>query len=81
MVISDTQEQQSSNGEQQALVNFYKIHNLPYQNIHTTNDVLNRSLALIDTTDWLAGQEKLSDYDSNIDAIMNILRQGQEYYR
>ena len=45
----------------QALISFYKHHNLPDQNIQTEQDVLNRSRDLIGKSDWLAGQEKLSD--------------------
>jgi WD40 repeat protein len=50
-------------GNKQALIKFYKSHNLPDQNICTTQDVVNRSRALIGKTDWLAGQEKLSAED------------------
>jgi hypothetical protein len=63
MVIFDTPEQNLSQGDKQVLIGFYKLHNLPDQNICTTQDVLNRSLALIGKTDWLAGQEKVSDSD------------------
>ena len=42
-----------SAGDQQVLVNFYKFYNLPDQNIHTIQEVLNRSHALIGRTDWL----------------------------
>ncbi|RKZ43986.1 MAG: hypothetical protein DRR00_28920, partial [Candidatus Parabeggiatoa sp. nov. 3] len=63
MVIFDTPEQVLSAGDQQVLVNFYQIFNLPNPQIRTTQEVLNRSLKLVGTTDWLAGQEKLSDDD------------------
>jgi formylglycine-generating enzyme required for sulfatase activity len=63
MVIFETPEQELSAGDQQVMVNFYKHHNLPNQNIRTTQDVLNRSHALIGRTDWLDAKEKLSDDD------------------
>jgi hypothetical protein len=63
MVIFDTPEKNLSEGDKQVLVGFYKFYNLPEQNIHTTQDVLNRSHALVGRTDWLAGQEKVSDED------------------
>ncbi|MEK8016451.1 MAG: TIR domain-containing protein, partial [Candidatus Parabeggiatoa sp.] len=63
MVIFNTVSQALSAGDQQVMTGFYKSFNLPDQNIRTTQDVLNRSLALIGKTDWLAGQEKVSDDD------------------
>ncbi|MDM8558104.1 TIR domain-containing protein, partial [Candidatus Parabeggiatoa sp. HSG14] len=63
MVIFDTPYQELSEGDKQVLVGFYKRHNQPNQNIQTTQDVLNRSLALIGRTDWLAAQQKVSDED------------------
>jgi WD40 repeat protein len=63
MVISETPEQQLSAEDQQVLVNFYNRYNLPAQNIHTTKDVLNRSHALVGTTDWLDAKQNLSDED------------------
>jgi hypothetical protein len=56
-------EQELLAGNKQALIGFYKFYNLPDQKIHTTQDVVNRSRALIGKTDWLAGQEKMSDDD------------------
>jgi len=50
-------------GNKQALIGFYKSYNLPDQNIRTTQDVFNRSRVLIGKSDWLAGQEKMSDDD------------------
>jgi hypothetical protein len=58
-----TPEQELSDGDKQVLVGFYKFYNQPDQKIHTTQDVVNRSRALIGKTDWLAGQEKVSDDD------------------
>ena len=63
MVIFNTPEQELSAGDQQVLAGFYKFYNLPDQKIHSTQDVLNRSLAVVGKTDWLAGQEKVSDSD------------------
>jgi WD40 repeat protein/tetratricopeptide (TPR) repeat protein len=63
LVIFDTPEQELSDGDKQVMVNFYKHHNLPNQNIRTTQDVLNRSHTLIGRTDWLDAKEKLADSD------------------
>ena len=63
IVIFDTPEQELSENDKQVLVGFYKFYNQPDQNICTTQDVLNRSHALVGKTDWLAGQEKVSDSD------------------
>ena len=54
-------EKELPEGNKQALIGFYKLHNQPDQNIRTTQDVVNRSRALIGKTDWLDGKEKLSD--------------------
>jgi hypothetical protein len=62
-VIYNTSEQELSAGDQQVLAGFYKFYNQPDQKIHSTQDVLNRSLAVVGKTDWLAGQEKVSDSD------------------
>jgi formylglycine-generating enzyme required for sulfatase activity len=61
MKISGTPTGDLSAKEKQALIRFYKYHNLPDQNIQTVQDVVNRSRDLIGKSDWLAGQEKLSD--------------------
>jgi len=74
MVIFDTPEKQLSAGDQQVLVNFYKSYNLPDQNIHTTKDVLNRSHALVGTTDWLDAKQNLSDED-----CQNLVEWAQPY--
>jgi hypothetical protein len=58
-----TPSQELSDGDKQVMAGFYQFYNLPDQNIQTTQEVLNRSNALIGTTDWLAGQEKISDDD------------------
>ena len=63
MVIFETLPQELSDGDKQVMVSFYKHYNQPDQNIHTTQEVLERSIALIGRTDWLAGQEKVSDED------------------
>jgi hypothetical protein len=63
MVIFDTLENFLSDGDKQVLVGFYKFYNQSDQNICTTQDVLNRSLALIGKTDWLDAKEKVSDKD------------------
>jgi len=63
MVIFNTAEKKLSEGDKQVLIGFYKLHNLPDQNICTTQDVLNRSHTLIGRTDWLDAKEKVSDDD------------------
>ncbi len=63
MVIFDTPEKELSEGDKQVLIGFYKLYNLPDQNIQTTQDVLNRSHTLIGRTDWLDAKEKVSDED------------------
>ncbi len=74
MVIFKTPEQALSAGDQQVMVNFYQYHNLPDQHIRTTQEVLDRSLALIGKTDWLDAKEKLSDED-----ITNLAQWAQQY--
>ncbi|RKZ92985.1 MAG: hypothetical protein DRR19_02530 [Candidatus Parabeggiatoa sp. nov. 1] len=74
MVIFKTPEQSLSAGDQQVLVTFYQFHNQPDQNIRTTQDVLNRSHALIGKTNWLDAKQKLSDED-----IKNIAQWAQSY--
>jgi WD40 repeat protein len=44
-------------------VNFYQFFNLPDPKIRTTQEVLNRSHALVGKTDWLDAKEELSDED------------------
>jgi len=63
MVIFKTVAQALSAGDQQVMVGFYEFFGLPDQGIRTTQDVLNRSHALIGRTDWLDAKENLSDAD------------------
>ncbi len=63
MVIFNTQSQELSDGDKQVMAGFYKRHNLPNQNIQTTQDVLDCSIAVVGRTDWLAAEEMLSDKD------------------
>ena len=74
MVIFETSAQTLSAEDKQELVKFYHLYNLPNQNIHTTQEVLKRSLALIGRTDWLDGQEQLSDED-----CQNLFQWAQSY--
>ncbi len=74
MVIFNTPEQALSAGDQQVLVGFYQFYNQPDQAIRTTQEVLDRSLALIGKTDWLDAKEKLSDDD-----ITNLAQWAQQY--
>jgi len=59
MVVFETPSQELSDGDKQVMMSFYKRYDQPGQNIHTTQEVLERSLALIGRTDWLVGQESL----------------------
>lgn len=61
MVIFQTDDQELSGGDQAVLRNFYKANGIPDQNITTTQQVLDRSLAVVGTTDWLDGKQNLSD--------------------
>jgi len=63
MRISGTPTGDLSAKDKQTLISFYKFYNLPDQNIQTAQDVVNRSRALIGKSDWLAGQEELSEED------------------
>ncbi|MGF1533726.1 MAG: toll/interleukin-1 receptor domain-containing protein [Bernardetiaceae bacterium] len=63
MVIFKTDAQELSKGDQAVLANFYATHGMPDAGIRTTQDVLDRTLALIGTTDWLDGKQILSDND------------------
>jgi hypothetical protein len=63
MRISGTLTGDLSAKDKQTLISFYKYYNLPDPNIQTIQDVVNRSRDLIGKSDWLAGQEKLSDED------------------
>jgi len=63
MVIFETPPQELSEGDKQVMVSFYKHYNQPDQNIHTTQEVLERSHALIGRTDWLDAKEKVTDED------------------
>ncbi|NJO15081.1 MAG: hypothetical protein HC877_04830 [Thioploca sp.] len=63
MVIFQTVSQTLSASDQADLQHFYADHHLPDPNLQTTQDVLNRSLALIGRTDWLDAKESLSTAD------------------
>ncbi len=63
MVIFQTPPQALSEGDKQGLRGFYQHYQCPEQNIHTSQDVLDRSLALIGKTDWLDASEQLTDED------------------
>ncbi|MFK5894417.1 MAG: TIR domain-containing protein [Pseudomonadota bacterium] len=65
MVIFNTPNKELSDGDKQVLVGFYKFHNLPDPNIQTTQDVLERSIAVVGSTDWLAAKEEVSDEACN----------------
>ncbi|MCK5718921.1 MAG: TIR domain-containing protein, partial [Thiomargarita sp.] len=60
---SKTEERPLSASIQQILVDFYKFYHLPPQNIQTNKDVIKRSRILVGKSNWLAGQEKISDED------------------
>jgi WD40 repeat protein/tetratricopeptide (TPR) repeat protein len=62
-VIFQTASQELSDGDKKVMSGFYQLHNLLDQNIQTTQDVLDRSHALIGRTDWLDAKENLSDDD------------------
>jgi len=66
MVIFQAPSLELSAGDQQVLVNFYEFFNQPNPNIRTTQQVLDRSLALIGKTDWLDAKEELSDDDCQL---------------
>jgi len=61
MSIYKTESQPLSKANQQALAGFYQHHNLPDPAIKTTQDVLNRSHALLGKRDRLDAKEKVSD--------------------
>jgi len=64
MVLFKTTPKALSDSDKQVLVNFYKTYHIKLaKEIQTAQDVLDRSNALIDTTDWLAAKETLSDKD------------------
>jgi WD40 repeat protein len=62
-VIFQTPSQELSDGDKKVMSGFYQHYNLPDQNIQTTQNVLDRSHALIGKTDWLDAKENLSDDD------------------
>lgn len=61
MVIFQTEDKPLSEGDQQVLKEFYKASGVPDPNITSAQQVLDRSLAVIGTTDWLDGKQDLSD--------------------
>ena len=65
MVIFNTESQELSDGDKKVLVQFYKANNIELKkDIQTTQDVLDRSIAVVGRTDWLAAEEPLSDKNS-----------------
>ena len=63
MVIFQTASQTLSASDQAALQHFYAAHHLPAPHLQTTQEVLERSLALVGRTDWLDAKESLSTAD------------------
>ncbi|MDM8564898.1 TIR domain-containing protein [Candidatus Halobeggiatoa sp. HSG11] len=64
MQLFKTESANLSDGDKQILVKFYQDNNIELnKDIQTTQDVLDRSNFLIDTTDWLAAKEEVSDED------------------
>ncbi|NJO17134.1 MAG: toll/interleukin-1 receptor domain-containing protein [Thioploca sp.] len=63
MVIFATDSKELADGDKKVLQDFYALYNLPDLNIQTTQDVLNRSHAVVGKTDWLDAKEKLTDKD------------------
>lgn len=61
MIIFKTEDQPLSAGDQAVLHQFYQAHELEDPDIQTTQQVLDRTLAVIGTTDWLDGKQTLSD--------------------
>lgn len=61
MVIFKTESQELSAEDQAVLKGFYKANGIPDPNITTAQQVLDRSLAVVGTTDWLDGKQNLSD--------------------
>jgi hypothetical protein len=60
-VIFETDSRELPDSDKQVLKGFYQQHHLTDPNIQTSQDVLNRSHALIGTTDWLSATEQLTD--------------------
>ena len=63
MVIFQTDSKELSDGDKDVLTGFYARYGVPDQHITNTQQVLDRSLALIGRTDWLDAKEKLSNTD------------------
>jgi hypothetical protein len=63
MVIFNTTSRALSDGDKQALADFYQPKQLSDPHIQTTQQVLKRSLVLIGRTDWLDAKEHLTDDD------------------
>ena len=62
MVIFDTKSQELYDGDKQVLIQFYQANDIKLdEDIQTTQDVLDRSIAVVGRTDWLAAEETLSD--------------------
>jgi hypothetical protein len=62
-VIYNTDSQPLSDSNQLMMERFYQFYDLPNQNLRTTQDVLERSHALLGKIDRLDAKEKLSDED------------------
>jgi WD40 repeat protein len=63
MVIYKTESQPLSEANQKMLSGFYQFHQVPAPQIKTTQDVLDRSHALLGKRDRLDAKEKMSDDD------------------
>jgi len=77
MVISQTESKMLSEGDKHYLSSFYAARAIKAPLIETAQDVLDRSLALIGSTDWLDAKEHLSDDDC---AALADWAQGYENY-
>ena len=62
-VIFETTPKAISAGDQAVLNGFYASQGIENPNLKTTQDVLNRSLAVIGRTDWLDAKEEMQDAD------------------
>lgn len=63
-----------SEGDKQALADFYAAYGLENPNLQTEDDIVKRSMALVGRTDWLDCKEEISDED-----IANIAKWQAEY--
>lgn len=74
MVIFSTEPHPLSAGDLAMLAGFYGHHGLTDPGLATTQDVIDRSIALIGRTDWLDSKEKVRDEDCT-----EIAMWAQEY--